>query len=122
MIYIYPNTLSIIITDDQNALANGYIPITEDIYEGLKEGLYEWSDGKIIPATRATKKRIEQADQRRELLRTIAEAKAELAKLDVKSFKYWDGYLTDKEYAPYKKRKQELREVINEVEAELAKR
>lgn len=39
-------------------------------------------------------------------------AKDELAKLDHQTLKYIDGDITAEEYAPYKKRRAELRELI----------
>lgn len=49
----------------------------------------------------------------------IAELKARLAATDYKTLKYFEGWLTDGEYAPIKAERQAIRDEINALEAAL---
>lgn len=53
------------------------------------------------------------------LLNRIGELKAELGATDYKALKYMEGWLTEEEYAPVKAQRQEFRDKINELEAQL---
>lgn len=50
----------------------------------------------------------------------IAALKAELAETDYKALKFFEGWLSEAEYAPIKARRQQLRDEINALEVSVS--
>lgn len=70
--------------------------------------------GKIMP------KELTQVQlHKREIKSQIARLKFELHKTDYQAIKHSEGWISEEEYAPIKSARQELRNQINELEAEL---
>ena len=57
--------------------------------------------------------------RKREIKSHIARLKFELHKTDYQALKHSEGWISEEEYAPIKAHRQELREEINELQAEL---
>ena len=55
-----------------------------------------------------------------EVQRKISEIKAKLSQTDYQAIKYAEGFISETDYAPMKALRQEYREEINRLEAELA--
>lgn len=112
---IFPNTLSTFEGSAEIAERNGYVAISDEEYEALVNGSAEWSDGKIV-AAEPSEESAEAREKKKSRLAEIAACRSELRLLDIKTMKYVDGNLTAVEYEPYRRRKQELRDRINELE------
>ena len=55
-----------------------------------------------------------------EIQRKISEAKAKLSQTDYQAIKYFEGFISEADYAPMKALRQAYRDEINRLEAELA--
>ena len=55
-----------------------------------------------------------------EIQRKISEAKAKLSQTDYQAIKYFEGFISETDYAPMKALRQAYRDEINRLEAELA--
>ena len=55
-----------------------------------------------------------------EIQRKISEAKAKLSETDYQAIKYFEGFISDADYAPIKAQRQAWRDEINVLESELA--
>lgn len=87
--------------------------LPEGFQEGFVSGKYLYRNGEIKENPDYTP-----AVDNSALLEGIASMKAELAATDYKALKYMEGWLTEEEYAPVKARRQEIRDKINELEAQ----
>lgn len=85
---------------------NGYVEITETEYYEIK-ALKAANRASKQPAGKSTK------------LERIAQLKRFLAESDYQAIKYAEGLLTEKEYEPIKKQRQDWRNEINILESEL---
>ena len=54
-----------------------------------------------------------------EIQRKISEAKAKLSQTDYQAIKYFEGFISDTDYAPMKAQRQAWRDEINELEAKV---
>ena len=54
-----------------------------------------------------------------EIQRKISEAKAKLSQTDYQAIKYFEGFISETDYAPIKEQRQAWRDEINALEAEL---
>ena len=54
-----------------------------------------------------------------EIQRKISEAKAKLSQTDYQAIKYFEGFISETDYAPIKEQRQGWRDEINALEAEL---
>ena len=55
-----------------------------------------------------------------EIQRKISEAKAKLSQTDYQAIKYFEGFISEADYAPIKAQRQAWRDEINALEAELS--
>lgn len=84
-----------------NPIPSDYVELTEEqYYKEKKEKQLDFTREQNIPSQ-------------------ILQLKNELAKTDYKAIKYFEGWITEEEYAPIKARRQNLRDKINELEEEL---
>lgn len=88
--------------------------IPEGFEEAFQPGKYRYENGEILEDPDFTPPVDNIA-----LLNRIGELKAELGATDYKALKYMEGWLTEEEYAPVKAQRQEFRDKINELEAQL---
>ena len=86
--------------------------------EGFEDAFYP---GKYIYTDGFIKKNSDfvQPKNNRALLEEIASLKDQLAQTDYKAIKYVEGWISEEEYAPIKAERQEVRNRINALEAEL---
>ena len=88
--------------------------VPEGFEEAFQPGKYRYESGKILEDPNF----VPSVDNTA-LLNRIGELKAELGATDYKALKYMEGWLTEEEYAPVKAQRQEFRDKINELEAQL---
>ena len=109
-IKILTNKFWIAIPSDLNG-----IEITDEQYAGLLAGTHRISDdSKSVVEKTASELQIEQDKKR------IAECKALLTATDYQSHKHADGAMSFEDYAPIAVQRQDWRDEINALEAEIA--
>lgn len=111
---------SIFIGSEEEALANGYKPVTDEMYAKLLDHTAHWVDGKLVEREKTPEEIEEEKRQREEeaRLEEIATLKGYLAETDYKAIKYAEGWITAEEYAETKAQRQVWRDRINELEPE----
>ena len=96
-------------------------PLNEDELENYVEiTRAEW-DELVAPRPLTAEELAAQAEEERKapIRAQIAAKKAELAATDYQALKYFENWLSAEEYAPIKAHRQELRDEINALEAQL---
>ena len=97
------------------------LQVDENTYKDLQERKLMWKDGELINNpnynTFVQERQLNRA--KKEKRKRIEELKQLLSESDYRAIKYFEGYYTDDEYAPYKAQRQAYREEINQLESEL---
>ena len=109
---------SIFIGSEKEALANGYKPVTDEMYAKLLDHYAHWVDGELVEREKTPEEIEEEKRQREEEARQeeIAALKGYLAATDYKAIKYAEGWITEEEYAETKAQRQVWRDRINELD------
>ena len=96
------------------------LELTKEQYDGLKNGTLKYEGGKVVPVPeRPTRELTEEQREQRRIRQQIAHLKSELAKTDYQAIKHSEGWISDEDYAEIKASRQELRNQINVLEAQL---
>lgn len=82
--------------------------------DNISENMY-YENGEFIEETESETYKIKAARQRMEVIKSL------LSELDYKTLKYIDGDITEREYAPFKNQRAELRAEYRQIEAKYGK-
>lgn len=104
-----------------NEIKDDLIQVEDFVYQDLLEHKLMWSNGVLVnnPNYNDYVKEQERETALIEKQNRIRELKQLLSESDYRAIKYFEGYYTDDEYAPYKEQRQAYRDEINLLESEL---
>ena len=101
----------------ENALANGYVEVSDGDYKALCQKEKCWENGALVPYEKTAEdisKETRKANRQK-----IDAIKAKLQDTDYQAIKYAEGYLSLVEFAPIREQRQAWRDEINRLEEEL---
>jgi len=95
-------------------VVDGMIEVEEDILKEIGKTLcFDVENNTVIPYDNSSQIKVDEIQLR------ISELKSLLSETDYRALKYFEGYYTEEEYAPYKAQRQAYRDEINQLEKEL---
>ncbi len=109
--------------DIPEEIVNDIIKVDEQTFKDLQDRKLMWNNGELVsnPDYETFEKKQELNNQKVEIKKQINHYKSLLSESDYRAIKYFEGYYTEEEYAPYKAQRQEYRDEINRLEEEMAR-
>lgn len=97
------------------------IQVDEETYNKLQNHELMWKDGELVsnPDYEEYSKQLYLNELKKSKVKEINRLKSLLSETDYRALKYFEGYYTEEEYAPYKAQRQAYRDEINQLEKEL---